>query len=655
VNIRQKLILGFLTVSLLVLLVAYFGIDATDSIHNAYAAEGEETLPVIRSLEGMKLAGIRIVASTHEFIHFQSGNETYTPLGEKEYQDVLSGVESYDKSFEQYEKLVNRFFPDERVILENIRIAGQRLKKISFELIDLKNQEASEIIIKQKHEEFEEAETDFQQAVDDALAAEDNEFAERTERVGITIDNTKKTIILVSLLTILMSILIGIYISYSFSRPIVQLKDAAAQIIRGNMDAKVEICSKDEIGSLAEMFNQMTSEVKKHRDHLDAFVTERTFALVESEEKYHTLYESSSDAIMLLDEKGFFDCNNATLRIFGFSNKEEFTKVHPSQVSPPYQPDGMDSLTAANNKIAEAFRTGTNQFEWMHRRQNGEDFPADVLLTAFNLKGKQVLQATVRDISERKRVERELLLAKEEAERASAVKSEFLAKMSHELRTPLNAVIGFSEFLKMKGAGELNEKQERYIDNILNSGKHLFGIISDMLDLVKVESGEKLPLSLESFPAPEAIDETLIFVNEKAAQKKIVITKEIDPGLGAIIADKLRFKQILMNLLDNAIKFSKPEGGMITIAARKADGMAQFSVSDTGIGIKEEDMGKLFDLFHQVDSGISRKYGGAGIGLPIVKQLVEQHGGRILVESIYGEGTTFTFTLPLEAKKEVFK
>lgn len=374
-------------------------------------------------------------------------------------------------------------------------------------------------------------------------------------------------------------------------------------------------------------------------------------ALLESEERYRTLYDSSSDAIMLLDEKGFLDCNNATLRIFGFSTKEDFTKMHPSQVSPEYQPDGVDSMTAANNKIAEAFRTGTNHFEWVHRRLNGEDFPADVLLSAFNSKGKQVLQATVRDISEQKRIAQELRLARDEAVRASTVKSEFLATMSHELRTPLTAIMGFSELLKMKEIGELNEKQERYINNICKSGKHLLGIINDILELVNVESGEKLPLTIESFPAPKAIDETLIFVCQKAVQKHIELKKEIDPGIDVIYADKLRFKQILLNLLDNAIKFSKPEGGTVTIKARKSDGFAQFSISDTGIGIKEEDKNNLFELFHQIDSGINRRYGGAGVGLAIVKQLVEQHGGRIWVESSYGEGTVFTFTLPLVEKK----
>jgi signal transduction histidine kinase len=176
-------------------------------------------------------------------------------------------------------------------------------------------------------------------------------------------------------------------------------------------------------------------------------------------------------------------------------------------------------------------------------------------------------------------------------------------------------------------------------------------MINDMLDLVKVESGDKLPLSIQSFQATEAIDEALIFINDRAEQKKIVIRKEIDPGLGIIEADTLRFKQILLNLIDNAVKFSKPEGGTVNIAARKKGDMAHFSISDTGIGVKEDDIGRLFALFYQADSGISRKYGGAGAGLAVTKQLVEEHGGRIWVESKYGEGSTFMFTLPLKQGK----
>ncbi|MCX9085746.1 MAG: ATP-binding protein [Candidatus Methanoperedens sp.] len=274
--------------------------------------------------------------------------------------------------------------------------------------------------------------------------------------------------------------------------------------------------------------------------------------------------------------------------------------------------------------------------------------------TQLSLKLESRIRMLEEEIEKRKKIEvelrnseKKLIIAKDEALRASRVKSDFLMKMSHELRTPLNSVLGFSQMLKIKKIGELNEKQEEYIDNIFYSATHLLGIINDMLDLVKVESGEKLPLSIHSFTVIEAIDEALIFVKDKARQKKIHILKEIDPGLSKIDADKLRFKQILINLIDNAIKFSKPQGGTVNITAEKIGDNVQFSVSDTGIGIEEKEIDSLFVPFYQADSGISRRYGGAGAGLAVAKQLVEEHGGRMWVESIFGEGSTFSFTLPL--------
>jgi len=276
----------------------------------------------------------------------------------------------------------------------------------------------------------------------------------------------------------------------------------------------------------------------------------------------------------------------------------------------------------------------------------------------LSLKLESRIRMLEQEIEKRKKIEAELrksekklVLAKDEALRASSVKSDFLMKMSHELRTPLNSVMGFSQVLKMKQNGALNEKQEQYVDNIFHSATRLLGMINDMLDLVKVESGEILPLSIQSFLAHEAIDEAFIFINDRAAQKKIVIRKEIDPGIVIIEADKLRFKQILINLIDNAIKFSKPDGGTINIAASKNGDMAQFSISDTGIGIKDENMDRLFEPFYQADSGVSRRYGGAGAGLAVTRQLVEEHGGSLCVKSKYGEGSTFSFTLPLKHKK----
>lgn len=245
-------------------------------------------------------------------------------------------------------------------------------------------------------------------------------------------------------------------------------------------------------------------------------------------------------------------------------------------------------------------------------------------------------------------VQKQAILVQSENEyliKTSKSKSEFLTNMSHELRTPLNSIIGFSCLLKEKTFGELNEKQEHYVDNVNVSGKLLLNLINDILDLSRIESG-KMDMNFEKVSVSETINEALDLINEMAAKKRIEIKKEFDPQIEFIEADKQRFKQILFNLLSNAVKFSKPDGGTITITVIKEGDRAIFSVSDTGIGIQEDNLGKLFNKFEQLDSGITKHYGGSGLGLAISKKLAQLHGGDIWVESTFGEGTTVFVSIP---------
>lgn len=221
----------------------------------------------------------------------------------------------------------------------------------------------------------------------------------------------------------------------------------------------------------------------------------------------------------------------------------------------------------------------------------------------------------------------------------------------HELRTPLNSIIGFSELMKEGMSGEINEKQRQFAGNILTSGNHLLALINDILDLSKVEAG-KIEIVVEKLEVIFTIENTFTLIKEKAMKQNVTLDREFDPDLDFIEADPLRFKQILFNLLSNAVKFSKPEGSTVTVVSKKEGDMARFSVSDTGIGIKKEDLGKLFKEFEQISTGISKEYGGTGLGLAISKKLVELHSGRISAESKYGEGSTFTFLLPIKSKKE---
>ncbi len=230
-------------------------------------------------------------------------------------------------------------------------------------------------------------------------------------------------------------------------------------------------------------------------------------------------------------------------------------------------------------------------------------------------------------------------------EAANQHKSEFLANMSHELRTPLNAVIGFSEVLLERMFGDLNPKQEEYLQDILSSGRHLLSLINDILDLSKIEAG-RMDLDLTTFDLPVALDNALTLVRERAARHGIALHVAVDDRVGTVVADERKIKQVVLNLLSNAVKFT-PEGGRITVRALPAGDAVEVSVSDTGIGIALEDQQAIFEEFRQVGSDYARKREGTGLGLTLARRFVELHGGTIRVESEVGRGSTFTVTLPV--------
>ncbi len=363
-------------------------------------------------------------------------------------------------------------------------------------------------------------------------------------------------------------------------------------------------------------------------------------------EKYRNLFDNANDAIITTDAKDRITAwNRSAEKIFGWSAGEAIGKKLSLLIVPP-------NLYVDREEVLRNVKSGEKLTGAMtvRLRKDGARIDVSETLSPILDVNNEIagLSAIIRDITETRK-EEELRREKERFEYASKVKSEFLAIMSHQLRTPLNALIGFSELMKQKISGELNETQERYIDNILTSGKFLQGIVDDLFDLSKVETG-KIELSIERIPVHAAINETLTLIKEKATKHNVLLKTELDPTLDFIDADGQRFRQVLINLLDNAVKYSKPEGGIVTIKAKKEGGMARFSVSDTGIGIKKEYLGEVFERFEH-ESGMTKKYEGTGLGLALSKKLVELHGGKIMVESRFGEGSTFTFLLPLKEVK----
>ncbi len=508
-KLRQKFIIWFVTISLVIVFVGIAGLYSNNNTVNSYES-------------GEKHFG-SIIAASNEVSSYAKRAQGHTMLyltlhNESDKKKAFMRITSLREQNSIIEENITN--PEAIEILGNIKSNTDTLQSIIDSLIkDHDNETKTTGRFEFKNHEMSIRKLD---GIAAAIRADglklstveinlQNDFHESANKEAKIYHNI---ILLISGTAFFTTLILGYYFDRNISNPIMKLKDAAAKIGNGNLKARTEIESKDEIGELAITFNKMAEDLENSIDD-----------------------QKRAQQIQLENERLIY---------------------------------------------------------------------------------------------------------------ASKAKSEFLANMSHELRTPLNAIIGFSELLKMGGG--LNEKQEHYLDNVLTSSKFLLDLINEILDLSKVEAG-RMELAIEKVSVPAMINETITLFKEKAAKNNIVLKKDLDAQLDFIEIDQQRFKQVLFNLLSNAVKFSKKEGGTVTVTSKREGNMAKFQVSDTGIGIMEEDMGKLFKAFDQLDTGISREYGGTGLGLAISKKMVELHDGKIMAESRYGIGSTFTFILPIKAKE----
>jgi len=371
------------------------------------------------------------------------------------------------------------------------------------------------------------------------------------------------------------------------------------------------------------------------------------------DEHTQLMFDATPLCCNLLDEKfNVIGCNQTAVTLFALSGKQEFLEKF-SELSPPFQPDGRPSFETMLENIGKAFRDGYYRFGWMHQRLDGTPIPSEVTLVRIKYKDGYIVAGYLRDLREHNKMMEKLELALKQATKASKAKGDFLSAMSHEMRTPMNAIIGMTSIGKK--AKSIEEKNHA-LNKIGDASAHLLGVINDVLDMAKIEA-DKLELVPVEFNFERMLQKVMTVVSFRANEKKQTLTLNVDSNIPAfIVGDDQRLAQVITNLTANAVKFT-PEGGNVRLDASLVEEIdnictVRIEVADSGIGISAEQQKKLFKAFEQAESGMSREYGGTGLGLVISKNIIELMDGTIWVESELGKGSQFIFTVKMRRSEK---
>jgi PAS domain S-box-containing protein len=464
------------------------------------------------------------------------------------------------------------------------------------------------------------------------------------EQLEAPIRVIRNTQIVIMTASLLLSLLVVVYAVRPMTRSIDELAAAVEKIDGGNLDTPLPALGSDEIGFLASAFSRMTQRLVLYTNDLEHQVEERTQAIVGINEelaarevllqnildRYRILFMDSPDAYLIIQDGVFVDCNRASeakLR----TDRARIVGRTPESFSPEFQPDGKTSAQSAGEKIEEAFRNGSNTFEWAHRRPDGSDFFVEVTIASMLLEGKQSLFVSWRDITERKRAEKELQAKNSELER-------FTYTVSHDLKSPILTIKSFSGSIKNDLASGRHDRLEADLGRISDAAGKMAALLDDLLKLSRAGRVINTPVPVDM---AKLVDDVLNTMAGVLKEHNVLVT--VQPDLPTVLCDRQRMMEVVQNLVENGIKYrGNQTEPRIRVGLREENGRQVFFVQDNGPGIEPKYHDNIFGLFNRLNTLVP----GTGIGLALVKRIIEVHGGSVWVESDgHGNGSTFCFTV----------